>query len=691
MYRQNIQIIFVLVLFLLNACAGVDEKRTTHYERGMDYYESRQYKDAVLEFKNAVRIDPEFVEAHLMLGKTYYQLKDWQRAHNSLKKATTLDSELIDGHVYLGRLFHMAGDLEKARERALIVMEKDNDNFDASIILANVYLKGSNQRPGLDILETLMDSYPKREEAYILAARIHTMQNEHEQALEILEKAAVYNPQSIAVEMIKAEVYQAMGEPVLAGNVYKEMLAKDPDNDNIRFILVRHYRDNGHFQEAILELERMLGQNPGDKRIYLALSDIYADLNENDMVLSTLEKGCSVIENDFDLIFALAASLLNNGSYSEAEKILEELIISDPGHLKALDARKMLAGIYFEKQQYAQSREQLDLLIKRNPLDTEALFFRGRILAGSGDTAGAIQDFRKVLSDEKDNVQAYYYLALCHVQNGEPLTALENLRTALNISPGFIPARLELVRHYARRSEYSKAHEELDRILRNYEHHKEALMLRGEIFAREGDWHRAQDVFSMVSDSKPQWAMPYLFSAEIFLQMDKKNQAVTVLERARNNNVRSVRVDFMLGLVYQQLGYKDRAEKLYRDILEQTPDFMPAANNLALLYADSDDPDMLRQAISLARKAAKDNHPLALDTLGWVYYRMGDHDLAKEYLLMALDGEPQNMDIIYHLAQVLTESGEPDLAKNFIHEKIEEVGLERVDQRVVELYDSLDL
>lgn len=691
MRKQNIQIIIVLLLFFLNACAGADEKRSAHYQRGVDYYESMQYQDAVLEFRNAVHIDPEFFEAHLMLGKTYYQLKDWQRAHNSLKKATDLNPGLIDGHVYLGRIFHMAGNLEKAKERALMVMEEDNDNFDASIILANVYLKGNNQRLGLDILEALMDSYPEREEAYILAARIYALQNEYGQALEILGKAVRYNPQSIAIEMVKAEVYQAMDEPGLAGNIYKDMLANDPDNEDIRFILVRHYRGNGQLQEAIMELEWMLGQNPGDKRIYLALADIYSDMNEDDMAISTLQKGCSLIEEDFDLVFALAASFQSSGRYSEAETVLEDLIISDPEHLKVLDARKMLARIYFEQQQYAQSREQLELLLKRNPLDTEALFFRGRILAGSGDTAGAIQDFRKVLNEEKNNVQAYYYLALCHFQGNEPFTALENLRTALNIEPGFVPARLELARYYARRSEYSRAHQELDRILGNYEQHQEALMLRGEVLAREGDWQRAQDIFYMVSGLSPQWSMPYLFSAEIYLQMDRKKQSATVLERARNNDVRSVQVDFMLGLVYQELGYDDKAEKLYREILEQDPEFMPAANNLAYLYAASDDPDMLRQAMSLAREAAKDNNPLALDTLGWVYYRMGDNELALQHLFMALDGDPENMDIIYHLAHVLTESGEFAQAKDFIHEKMEELGRESVDHRVVELYDSLDL
>jgi Tfp pilus assembly protein PilF len=57
-----------LMVAILAACGGPEEKKLKFYNKGKELYEKGDYVKAKLEFKNAVQIDPKYVDAYYMLG-----------------------------------------------------------------------------------------------------------------------------------------------------------------------------------------------------------------------------------------------------------------------------------------------------------------------------------------------------------------------------------------------------------------------------------------------------------------------------------------------------------------------------------------------------------------------------------------------------------------------------------------------
>jgi len=53
----------------------------------------------------------------------------------------------------------------------------------------------------------------------------------------------------------------------------------------------------------------------------------------------------------------------------------------------------------------------------------------------------------------------------------------------------------------------------------------------------------------------------------------------------------------------------------------------------------------------IARKRAPENENAA-DTLGWVYYKLGSHVLARNQLQFAVSKQPDNPVFQYHLAMI---------------------------------------
>lgn len=94
------------------------------------------------------------------------------------------------------------------------------------------------------------------------------------------------------------------------------------------------------------------------------------------------------------------------------------------------------------------------------------------------------------------------------------------------------------------------------------------------------------------------------------------------------------------------------ALRIYGSILEADKKNFNAYNSIAYILAKTGgDPD---QALRLARIAYESNreYPAYLDTLGYVYLKMGELDLAAKYLDQAFEKAPFSEEIKSHLTEL---------------------------------------
>jgi len=133
-------------------------------------------------------------------------------------------------------------------------------------------------------------------------------------------------------------------------------------------------------------------------------------------------------------------------------------------------------------------------------------------------------------------------------------------------------------------------------------------------------------------------------------------------------NPDSVPDAMLLGQLLQLGGDKVEAEATYRALLARHADLQPAANNLAYLLVSAETPtkEQLTEALALATKASASGDPSALDTLGWVHYRLGDKGAALQYLRKAHESLPEDPAVTYHLAQVLADEGQAAEARTLL-------------------------
>ena len=123
MIRLKKLLIFVLLAFIVAGCTSDDDKKLGHLEKGQAYFEKGEYQSAVLEFKNAVQIDPQYVAAYIPLAETFMKLGDLQNAFNVYAKVAELAPDNIEAdpgkadlYIFQGNFFASLGETAKAEK-----------------------------------------------------------------------------------------------------------------------------------------------------------------------------------------------------------------------------------------------------------------------------------------------------------------------------------------------------------------------------------------------------------------------------------------------------------------------------------------------------------------------------------------------------------------------------------------------
>jgi Flp pilus assembly protein TadD len=109
----------------------------------------------------------------------------------------------------------------------------------------------------------------------------------------------------------------------------------------------------------------------------------------------------------------------------------------------------------------------------------------------------------------------------------------------------------------------------------------------------------------------------------------------------------------MRGALYEKMNNLPLAEGEFRKVLSVSPDHAGALNYLGYMLTDRN--VRLNEALTMIQKAlSRDpNNGAYLDSLGWVYFRMGRYAEAETSMRRAVDLVPSDPTMYDHFAEVL--------------------------------------
>src|SRR5260370_1850127 len=104
-----VSILLMSTALLLSSCAGDPQKAKVKYlASGQKYMKKGQYASAVIEYRNALKLDPRFVDAYYQLAQADLAQHDWRVPDCFPEHAHSMDPNRSDVRRDRGRRYPAA-------------------------------------------------------------------------------------------------------------------------------------------------------------------------------------------------------------------------------------------------------------------------------------------------------------------------------------------------------------------------------------------------------------------------------------------------------------------------------------------------------------------------------------------------------------------------------------------------------
>jgi tetratricopeptide (TPR) repeat protein len=682
-------------------CSSDEEKIAGFMQRGNEYEEAGQLKEAIIEYKNVLQIDPNLADAHRKLANAYLNSDELRQAYWELSETIRLDPEDVESRLAYAAISMAAQNFDLALEQAEAILQIDAENAPSLLIRAGA-------------LES-MDRGDEAQVDLILAAELEPDDASYRIAL------ALSYQRSGSLEEAEAELLEGIQRD--DGPLVRNHLA------NLLMSQERFDEVESHLGEALLRAQEIEAAGEGSDALvgaYGNLASFYIAQDRSDEGTAILEEGMGkVAEGKRGLSDGLVRYYRSVGNDAEANRVLESSTGFDPGdpepwlalsnvrgragdlagaleaaagavkadpenHLAQLRRAELLIDIGLREGNEAQVLEAgtiVDAVIVKDPSNSEAAFVLGKSKIAQGDPDGAVEHLRDALAAKPDWAQAHFVLGSALLMTGDLHRARAELARAVELNAALLPAQKLLVRVHAELGEheysiqngrrylerepgddevriivaqsmvrlamFDDAMEMLEKIPEQGRS-VEALFAVGRVSMAQGDVEKAQKFMELAAAEKTHDPNILNSLVAIYESQGELESGLNLLQEALEANPDSADLWHVSGLSQIRQKNLQEAQSAFEKAIELDPGRVESYNQLARLYASS---GKLNRALEQYRRASEqepDNATIR-HFLGVLYEMTGDPKKASEQYEVALQKDSNLAEAKNNLAYMMAE------------------------------------
>jgi tetratricopeptide (TPR) repeat protein len=590
------------------------------------------------------------------MATTYGRPEYATRAIEEYKLALNADPDSPYLNAHLAELYFQTGRVRDAIAAAQSEIQKDPNNLDAHKLLGHIYLRSlgnmQNGGPSEQMLKLAIGEYkeivrlePNNTENHLFLGRLYTLDH----------------------------------DSVHAEEQFKAAQKIDPDSEDVVLNIAGLYSEQGDFQRAAQVLNALPEDDQTPKTLY-ALGQTYDQLKDNKKALEAYQKALDLEPDNLDVERALAQSQLSNGQKDAALQSFKDIAASDPS-----DAQSLLNIAKIERQQ-GKYDDALASLKKAKDLVSDSLeinFEEALDYDALGQFDQAAQVLSKLVSDsehvtgqytdgEKNNRAVFLdRLANVYREQGKTDQAIAVYQKMAALGGDYTSrAYQNMMAVYEDAHQYDKAtavaREAVTKVANDKDATRDAKLALAAILCDTGKSDEGLPLAkSLLNGSADNDRTVYVSMANMYIRLKRWKDAGEVIDKADALSPKQedkANVYFLRGELEERQKHYDQAEIWFRKVLDIEPNSAVTLNYMGYMLADRG--VKLNEALAMIKKAVQlDPQQYAyLDSLGWVYFKLGQYTLAEENLTKALARNSGDPTVHDHLGEVYEKTNRLKLA-----------------------------
>lgn len=283
-----------------------DSKAYAHYMMGIFYERQSKFDEAILEYKDALKLDENNTAIHMRLALSHIHKGELDRAIEELEEIKKLDPDDLDAGFMRALLYS----LQNFSDKAIAEYE--------------------------EVLKKAVTSEPKN--IYILKglAAVYYQQKEFEKAVQTYKLILDIDKNDYEALFLMGSILEDSGRRNEAIEKFKKALSVKPDYSDALNSLGYVYAEEGkNLKEAKALIEKALSADPDNGAYIDSLGWVYFKMNLIDKAIESLEKATNLL-SDPVIYDHLGDSYFKKGLLDKAAIVWKKSLELDPSKEKII-------------------------------------------------------------------------------------------------------------------------------------------------------------------------------------------------------------------------------------------------------------------------------------------------------------------------------------------------------------------
>lgn len=482
--------------------------------------------------------------------------------------------------------------------------------------------------------------------------------------------ALQHSKKSIELDSANTEYYELLSDIFSAAHQYdssavvlEKLLVIDPESISGHYKLARLY-ENSKPLKAI-DIYKNLTNNIGPEwNVLIRVAELYEKLGEYKKASETMEELVALDPSNTALQKLLAEFYEKEEAYEKAHSVLDDIIELTPDDL---DARERKAQLYLKQDEWEDASEQYSYILSQPDVPLEIKLRIGASYFNESLKDSTLlpitKEFFNTIDKDTSDWQVKMYLGAIALNENKDEEAIESFRSVTKLANWNVEAWIRLGGLYFDNQKYAEAETVMLEAIESFPQDFAVNLILGLSLAQQEQHEKAKEYLKNAVDLNPR--DPTALSAYGFTlnQLKESDEAVKYLKKALTVNPNDVNLLGTLGMIYDAQENWAECDSVYQLALEL--DSVNALVNNNYAYSLSEREIKLDEALEMAKIAieADPENSSYLDTIGWVYFKLGEYVKAKEFIEKSIEVGGESAIMLEHLGDIVFMMGEKNKAQ----------------------------